>query len=125
MQSLLSDRRRADVTFYRGGKISLSSFVVHALGICAGDVIDVLSDGSDYYLRVSHRASDIRGLRYEATCFPVKPHVAYFRASSARLCNKMLSVCHRSDKAALPVGELVERDGRKLLTLLTCIPLKR
>lgn len=125
MKSLLRNNRRADVVFYRGGKITLSSYVVHALGISAGDVIDVSYDGSDYFLHVSHRAADIQGLRYEATCYPAKHNVAHLRANSVRLCNKILSICRLSDRAALPVGDIVERDGHKLITLLTCIPINR
>lgn len=126
MKSLLPNSRRADVAFYRGGKITLSSHVVHILGISAGDVIDVLYDGSDYFLYVSHHATDIQGLRYEATCYKAKRGGSSLRANSTRLCATILKIVKRQDIAALPVGNVItDSMGRKLLTLLTCIPKNR
>lgn len=126
MKSLLPNSRRADVVFYRGGKITLSSHVVRILGISPGDVIDVLHDGADYFLYVSHYAENVQGLRYRARCYSAKRGTSNLRANSARLCSTILSITHCQDFAALPVGNLITDPlGRKLLTLLTCIPQSR
>lgn len=121
MNSLLGITRRSDVIFRADGHFDLTARVVRALDISPGDVVDVLSDGCEYYLYVSRQADRAACGRFEAQVFPSKPKGGglHFRGSSARLCRAMLSVCRAAGKAALPCGEvIVDNRGRKLLPVI-------
>ena len=123
MKSLLSNTRRAEVTFADSGQISISARVARIIDARPGDAIDVLCDGSDFYLYVSHRAKEMRGARYEATCYPAVRGGQHIRANSRRLCETILDICRRHRRVALPVGETrIDSHGRTLITLLTCLP---
>lgn len=126
MKSLLGIARRSDVVFRANGHFDLAARVVRTLGISPGDAVDVLSDGVEYYLYVSHRAGDSSCGRFEARVFPSKSKSGslHFRGSSARLCRAMLSACHASGKASFPCGEtLVDNSGRHLLSIIVRINL--
>lgn len=121
MKSLLGITRRSDVIFRADGHFDLTARVVRALDISPGDVVDVLSDGYEYYLYVACHAESAAFGRYEAQVFPSKPKGGglHFRGSSSRLCRAMLSVSHAVYKAALPCGSVTVDDrGRKLLPII-------
>lgn len=126
MKSLLGTTRRSDVIFRADGHFDLTARVVRALNISAGDVVDVLSDGCEYYLYVACRAENTACGRFEAQVFPSKPKGGglHFRGSSSRLCKAMLSVSNAVKKAALPCGEvIINNQGRRLLPIIIRINL--
>lgn len=121
MKSLLGITRRPDVIFRADGHFDLTARVVRALDISPGDVVDILSDGCEYYLYVARHAHNAACGRFEAQVFPSKPKGGglHFRGSSSRLCRAILSVSNAIDKAALPCGEMiVDNQGRKLLPVI-------
>lgn len=121
MKSLLGITRRSDVIFRADGHFDLTARVVRALDISPGDVVDVLSDGCEYYLYVACHVENTSHSRYEAQVFPSKPRGGglHFRGSSSRLCRAMLSVSNAVGKAALPCGEVVtDEHGRRLLPII-------
>lgn len=121
MRSLLGITRRSDVIFRADGHFDLTARVVRALDISPGDVVDVLSDGCEYYLYVACHAENASCGRYEAQVFPSKPKGGglHFRGSSTRLCKAMLAASHAVYKAALPCGEAFINDtGRRLLPII-------
>ncbi len=126
MKSILGTTRRSDVIFRADGRFDLTARVVRVLNISPGDVVDVLSDGCEYYLYVAFHVGNASHNRHEAQVFPSKPKGGglHFRGSSARLCRAMLSVCKAISKAALPCGEVViDKQGRRLLPIIVHINL--
>lgn len=119
MKSLLGIIRRSDVIFRANGRFDLTARVVHALNILPGDVVDVLSDGEEYYLYVArHNVNTTLG-SFEAQVFPSSKRGKHFRGSSRRLCKAMLELSGADKKAALPCGELTKDiDGRLLLPII-------
>lgn len=125
MQSLLGTVRRSDVIFRANGHFDLKARVIRALNISPGDVVDVLSDGCEYYLHVTCRADKAACGRYEAQVFPSNRNGSlHFRGSSSRLCKAMLKLSHAANKAALPCGDvIVDSQGRRLLPIIVRINL--
>lgn len=125
MKSLLGIVRRSDVIFRSDGHFDLTARVVRTLNLVAGDVVDVLSDGCEYYLYVAHRAAETHG-RYEAQCFPSRHGGKHFRGSSSRLCKAMLNACGSDTHAALTCGEAItDERGRTLLPIITRLNLTK
>lgn len=121
MKSLLGITRRSDLIFRADGHFDLTARVVRALNISAGDVVDVLSDGREYYLYVACRAENAACGRFEAQVFPSKPKGGgmHFRGSSSRLCKAMLSASNAVNRAALPCGDVIfDKLGRQLLPII-------
>ena len=104
MQSILGNTRKADITFHADGRIDISARLAKTLPIHKGDVIDVLTDGVEYYLYVKLKAPAVG--RHEAVCFPTHSRSHHFRAWSKRLCRAMLPA--GMDHAALAAGVPVE-----------------
>lgn len=126
MKSILGTTRRSDVIFRADGRFDLTARVVRVLNISPGDVVDVLSDGCEYYLYVAFHVGNASHSRHEAQVFPSKPKGGglHFRGSSARLCRAMLSVSKAVSKAAHPCGEVViDKQGRRLLPIIIHINL--
>ena len=126
MKSILGITRRSDLIFRADGRFDLTARVVRALGISPGDVVDVLSDGYEYYLYVACHSRNTSRSRYEAQVFPSKPnaHSLHFRGSSSRLCRTMLAASNAIDKAALPCGDIIiDHLGRRLLPIIVRINL--
>lgn len=117
MKSLLGIIRRSDVIFRSNGQFDLTARVVRALNIIPGDVMDVLIDGSEYYLYVAcHNTSSGR---FEAQVFPSNKKGQHFRGSSKRLCKSILKLSGSEKKAALPCGEPeIDKYGRVLLPII-------
>lgn len=121
MKSLLGTVRRSDVICRADGRFVLKARVVRALNISPGDVVDVLSDGCEYYLYIACHADRALCGSYEAQVFPsrAKGTCRHFRGSSSRLCKAILAVSKAVDKAALPCGELIiDEQGRRLLPII-------
>lgn len=115
MKSLLGLNRRSDVIFRTDGHFDLTARVVHALNIVPGDVVDVLSDGVEYYLYVACHVGNTSLGRFEAQVYPSSKRGTHFRGSSKRLCKAILEIAGADKKAALPCGELIQDKGGRLL----------
>ena len=120
MKSLLGKVRRSDVIFRANGHFDLTARVVRALNISSGDVVDVLSDGCEYYLYVASHSQFNSCGRYEAQVYPSnrKGGGQHFRGSSVRLCKAILHAAKAAGKVALPCGEIVIDKDRKLLPII-------
>lgn len=115
MKSLLGINRRSDIIFRADGHFDLTARIVRALNIVPGDVVDVLNDGSEYYLYVAFHPGNTSLGRFEAQVFPSSKRGNHFRGSSRRLCKAILEITGADGKAALPCGELIEDKGGRLL----------
>lgn len=109
MTSLLEDSRRPDITFHNDGRIDITARLVRKLGIGKGDVIDVKTDGIEYFLYVRHRAADLSGT-HEAQCYPTNSGKSHnFRCYSARLCKALIGkVAASAKQLKLQAGSTVE-----------------
>lgn len=129
MKSLLGNAaRRSDVIFRANGHFDLTARVIRALNISPGDVVDVLSDGCEYYLYVMCHSEYASCGRFEAQVYPSnrKGGGLHFRGSSSRLCKAMLSASNAVDKAALPCGDVVvDENGRQLLPIIVRLNLAK
>ncbi|MBQ9076266.1 MAG: hypothetical protein IJY31_00260 [Muribaculaceae bacterium] len=85
MQSILGNTRKADITFYSGGRICISARVSKLLALAHGDVIDIMADKGETYLYVKHRAPLIG--RHEGMVFRSNKNGKHCKASSVRLCS--------------------------------------
>ena len=84
----------------------------------AGDVIDILTDGEEYYLYVKHRAP-MAG-KYEGAVYYSNKHGKHCRASSVRLCREILKICNADGIARLSAGETItDEDDRELIPIIT------
>jgi hypothetical protein len=113
---LIGCTRRTDVSIYANGRIELSSFVAKQLDIAPGDVVEVATDGREYYLYVAVRNP---GCRHVAQCRPTNRGGRHYRFHSVKLARVLLDVIGSSDEAHLPVGSLVTLSGTSALTLIT------
>ncbi len=119
MKSLLGTYRRSDVIFRADGRFDLTAGVVRALGIKAGDVIDIVTDDTEYYICVVRHAGILCGRRFEAQVFPSSKRGSHFRGFSRRLCRSVLDIAGADTKAALPCGQLTfDTDGTPILPLI-------
>ncbi|MBE6336254.1 MAG: hypothetical protein E7066_06230 [Lentimicrobiaceae bacterium] len=114
MKSLLGNTRKPDLTFHSSGKIDITSSVVSCLRLSAGDTIDIMTDGEEFYLYVKHRApmaSRCKGRVHKSGMYG-----SHFRAWSVRLCKIILAECNANDIVRLSVGEKItdEKYGNML-----------
>ena len=126
MKSLLGTLRRPDLIFRANGLFDITARVVRALHISPGDVVDVLSDGREYYLYVARHAANAPHARFEAQVFPSNRQGSgqHFRGSSTRLCKAILSICNANGRVALSCGEVTnDHLGRLLIPIITRQPL--
>lgn len=118
MKSILGNTRKPDIIFHASGKIDITSGVVSRLRLCAGDVIDIMTDDDEYYLYVKHRAPVVG--KHEGVVYFSNRHGRHCRTSSVRLCREMLKECNAKDIARLVVGEMVvDEDNRALVPIIT------
>lgn len=106
MESILVNSRKPDVTFYRDGRIDITSRVAKILQLHEGDVVDIGVHQGEYYLYVRNRFTNIVG-KHEAQCFASKKNSCNFRAYSKKICSAILQLSQAS-KARIPAGEVVE-----------------
>lgn len=120
MESLLGNTRRPDVSFYRDGRIDITSRVAKSLDLSNGDVIDVIKHESEFYLYVRYRNFEILG-KHEAQCHSTKRRSNHFRAHSIRLCAAILRECRNDNAALLPIGQMVDLPSvGAAVALITC-----
>ena len=118
MKSILGNTRKPDIIFHASGKIDITSSVVSRLRLTAGDVIDILTDGEEFYLYVKYR-SQIAG-KHEARIMYSGMYGRHSRAFSVRLCRVILKECKTDNIARLSVGEMVtDNKNRELLPIIT------
>lgn len=103
---ILGSTRRAEITFFRTGRIDITARIARAIDLQPGDVIDIFQDGSEYYLHVALKACAALG-RHQARCHPTKPHSHHYRAWSRTLARAVLSLCGSPRVAPLAAGEPV------------------
>ena len=111
MKSLLGNRsRRADITFYRNGRIDITSRIAKALDIRDGDVIDIGYESGEYYLYCSSKAPLIG--RHEAQCRSTHKGRLHpsnnLRAHSKRITDAMLKAADATDCARIWAGEFCD-----------------
>lgn len=107
MQSILGNTRKADITFHRSGRISISAHVSKSLSLSPGDVIDIMEDTIETYLYVKHRAPVIG--KHQGMVFRSNKHGHHHVASSVALCRYIMSKCAAvTDNVCLCCGTPVE-----------------
>lgn len=105
IKSISANTRKPDLTFYKSGRIDISAAVTKALALHKGDVIDIASDGIEYYIYAKYRAATVVG-RHRGRCFPSKQGKRKsnnMRAHSVALTSVVLRI-HHADVVSLPVG---------------------
>ena len=122
MQSLLGNSsRKPDISFYRSGRIDITSKLSKRLDLEAGDVIDIGFDGMEYYLYVMAKGANIIG-RHEAVCRPTNPECPRcrnLRAYSRRLCERIIRAADRDDCARIYAGgDATISGGRKAVIII-------
>lgn len=121
MQSLLGNSRKPDITFYRFGRIDITSRLSKRLGIEAGDVIDILYDGMEFYVYVKEKGRALVG-KHEGQCWPTSPRCTRychnFRAYSRRLCERIISVAGTGSKARILAGGEITFDGKPAVCII-------
>lgn len=116
MRKLLVNTRRSDVTFKATGQIDISARTARMIGINSGDVLGVMSDGTEYYLYIAIRQA--LG-RHKAQCHQTNKRGQHYRAYSKELCELMLKENDCENQLSVAAGEVIEIEGRQVLTLIT------
>lgn len=109
MNSIIGNTRRPDITFYRNGRIDITSYVSRILCLKDGDVIDIGCKDKEFYLFVRCRKDDVIG-RHEGRCFASKRGSNNLRLHSRRICDAILTECNATTIAKLAVGEPIEME---------------
>lgn len=122
MNSILGNTRRPDIRVTADGRIDISARVARALSIRKGDIIDIVTDGTEYWLRVYLRADRASG-RHEARCYPTTRGGRHFRAASRRLASALLRACSARRTVAIPAGDPVDNPEGTLVPLVTRAPI--
>lgn len=117
--------RRPDITFYGSGRIDITARIVSLLDLHPKDVIDIASDGRDYFLYVRTRSNGLVTGRYEGQCYQSNGKGRNFRAYSKKLCNAMTAIAGGTP-ARLMAGDYDEYDSiGKAVIILPQINLDR
>jgi hypothetical protein len=109
LRSITDNSRRVDITFHRDGRIDINAHVARMLGLQEGDVIDIATDGVEYYMYVRYQAARTVG-RHRGRCYVThrgKRRQNNLRAYNVALTRAMLRG-RNADAVSLPVGEAVE-----------------
>ena len=107
MAGILGNTRRPDVTFYRSGRIDITSRVAKLLDLHDGDVVDIDKHSGEWLLFVRHRNDKLIGA-HEARCYASKKNSRNYRAYSKRLCDAVLTEVGVTEIARLAAGESVD-----------------
>ena len=108
MRSILGNTRKPDIIFHASGNIDITSSIASRLRLSAGDVIDILTDGEEFYLYVKHRAP-IAG-KHKGKIRFTNHKGRHCRVWSVKLCKTILEECNVNDVASLSVGEMITDD---------------
>lgn len=110
MQSLSGNNiRRHDITFFKNGRIDISSSLAKQLNIQAGDVIDIIEHNKEYYLIIRLRSNKTIG-RHLGQCYPTNKHKTCnnYRAYSKALTTSILNITGGEKSSRLFYGNQVE-----------------
>lgn len=107
MESLIGNTRRPDVTFYKNGRIDITSYASRTLGVQDGDVIDIGHSQGEYYLYVRLRKDNCLG-RHEGMCASSKRGSRNLRLYSKRICDVIFAVSKAQEKVQLAIGSPIE-----------------
>jgi hypothetical protein len=112
MESILGNStRRPDITFYRNGRIDITSRITKLMNLREGDVIDIGIEKGEFILYCLRKAEDVKG-RHEAQCYSShkgRRHPSRnLRAYSKRLAARILDIARAGDIARIWAGETVE-----------------
>ena len=108
MTLLGKSTRKADISFFRSGRIDITAHLAKAINLKPGDVIDIAIDDDEYLLFIRHKAKDIIG-RHEAMCYATnkRPRQTHnLRAHSKRLAEAVLAITG-TETARLNAGQTV------------------
>ena len=105
MKSILGNSRIADLTFYKSGRIQISSRIGKGLAMEDGDVIDIGVEDGEYYLYIKHRQPVGK---HHAMVSPSSKHGGGFICSSIVLSRELLNLCGANEKLSLPCGEITQ-----------------
>lgn len=110
MESILGNRtRRADITFYRNGKIDITSRLTKLLDLGDGDVIDIAFDSGEFYIYRMRKAEDLVG-RHEAQCHAThkgkRSPSKSLRAYSKKISEAILKASGVTERARVWAGEV-------------------
>jgi hypothetical protein len=120
--SILNSSRKPDITFYSNGRIDITARVAAILQIEAGDVLDIETNGVDYYLYVRRKAGTYIG-SHVATAHRTKGCSNNFRAYSKTLASAILnSIQGQPSMARLCAGQPISDNGIKI-PIITRLPL--
>lgn len=120
MQSLLGNSRKPDISFYRSGRIDITTKLSKRLGLEAGDVIDILFDGMEFYLYVRAKADTLMG-KHEAQCHPTNPECRNchnFRVYSKRICDRIIRIAGTGSEARIYAGGDVQIQGHDAVIII-------
>lgn len=109
MESLLSNTRKPDLSFFQDGHINITARVAKSIGLEDGDVIDMLKDGKELYLYVKIKSKDVVG-QHTGRCRSTHTNKSYrnFRTNCKRLCNAIFEMCDNDGVVQLAAGESFE-----------------
>jgi hypothetical protein len=109
MESLLSNTRKPDLSFFKDGHIDITARVAKSIGLEDGDVIDILKDGKELYLYVKIKSKDVIGM-HAGRCRSTHPDKAHrnFRTNCKRLCNAIFDICNNDCLVKIAAGEAFE-----------------
>lgn len=121
-KSILGRTRKPDIVFSRDGRIDISAQLSQTMELQRGDVIDILEDGSSYYLY--KRCSATPGSRHEAMVYPTNRNGNHMRTWSRRLCSAILGATESEAwSLRLACGDAVAVDNKNIIPIFTKNPL--
>lgn len=109
MDSIIGNSRRPDLTFYRSGRIDITSHVARAIGLQDGDVIDIGRQGKEFYLYVRIKKEKAIG-KHLGQCHSSKPNSHNFRTYSKAICHSLLGDTY-GERLCLSVGHPEDIEG--------------
>lgn len=117
MKSILPNSRKHDISFHPSGKIDISANIARSLSLAPGDVIDIVGESGELYLYVKLRAGNYVG-RHNGTVWATAHGKGTFRTWSKAIATAVLSLAGAFDPLRCPCGMVVERNGKKYITII-------
>lgn len=115
MNNILKTTRRPDISFYPDGRIDITARVTKALSLQPGDVIDILTDGVEFYLYIKYKKA--LG-RHHAQLFPTNKGMCNnLRAHSVALTKAIGAVI--SLPARLMAGKPISSEYGTIIPIIT------
>lgn len=122
MSNIITSHRRPDITFYKNGRIIISSRVARKLNMAPGSAINILEDDGEYLLFALDKP--MSNSRLAAQCMPVKKGGKTLYAHSVDLARNILNAARvSSPKASFMTGQLINIAGAPHIYIITSHPL--